>query len=81
MRKCKICQKTKEYNYLCLNSQGRATYKDEDGIIWHSRTCGPCHAAYVRSKAGKEPLKVLTCECGQEFKQKVINQKTCSNHY
>jgi hypothetical protein len=78
MRTCKVCGVEKEYVYLCLNGQGRAVYKDENGKIWHSRTCSDCFTSYVKSKAGKQPLKLINClVCRKEFQQKAIKQKTC----
>ena len=79
MKTCKVCNKEKEYIYLCLNAQGRSVYKDETGAIWHGKTCAPCFAAYVKSKSNKIPLATLPCRhCGYQFKQKAINQFACS---
>lgn len=77
MKTCKVCGVEKESEYLCLNTQGRAVYKDENGKIWHGKQCSDCFTKYVKSKAGKTPLSLLVCSCGVEFKQRAIRQKKC----
>lgn len=78
-RICKVCVITKDYTYLCLNTQGRATYKNQDdGLIWHGKTCGDCFKKYVKETSGKERLCELECKtCGKTFKQKNIKQGYC----
>ena len=77
-RVCKVCLVEKDYSYLCLNSQGRLVYKnEEDGSVWHSRVCYPCFKSYVKKTSGKEPLGDKLCACGKTFKQKNIKQVAC----
>lgn len=76
---CKSCGLFKEYNYLCLNTQNRSTYKDEHGKLWHSsKQCGACHSEYVKLAAKKPPLTTKSCEaCQKVFKQKNSVQLYC----
>lgn len=78
-RICKKCGIEKDYSYLCLNTQGRLTYKDnESGGLWHGKTCWQCFKGYVKTTSGKEPLGDRQCACGAQFKQKNIRQVYCS---
>jgi hypothetical protein len=77
-RICKKCQKSKEYSYLCLNTQGRATYKDEDAKVWHGRICFDCHLNYVKLKANRTALTTKSCTiCSKEFVQNSARHKFC----
>jgi hypothetical protein len=70
-RTCKDCKVEKEFNYLCLNTQDRSTYKDQDNKLWHGRSCGACHLEYVKVVADKPKLtKVICPACSKEFLQK-----------
>lgn len=77
-RVCKVCLKEKQHNYLALNEQGRSVHKDEEGRIWHGKTCASCFAAYVKQKAGLPPLEKKICGfCGKEYMQKMAKQIYC----
>lgn len=78
-RVCKKCGVEKEYNFLCLNTQGRSVYKDETDKIWHSKICYACHLKYVKDRSTDRHLAIISCPaCQKEFKQKVIRQVACS---
>jgi hypothetical protein len=79
VRVCKECNKEKQYIYFCLDGQGRSVYKDEDGHIWHGRSCYICFKSYIKTKAEKIPLCDVICKhCGKSFKQRAIKQFVCS---
>lgn len=86
MRICKKCKISQEYNYLTLNSQGKAVYKDENGGIWHGKTCYSCFKQQIKSSSHvgltgrkKIALKSFTCVvCGISGIKKAIKQTVCS---
>lgn len=79
MRKCKECLIEKEHKYFLIDEQGRSTYKDESGGIWHGRVCYDCQKLYVKKMSGKVELKTIVCEfCDKLVTQTAKRQRTCS---
>lgn len=79
-RVCKRCNIEKQYIYFLLNTQDRMTYKDEDGNLWHGRTCYPCFKRNVRRKSGHKKLVKKRCTlCHSWFQQLALTQQVCKS--